>query len=94
MVLPLKVKHPDVWQRTDRKRKTTRMVPEYHYSKTHSFKHPLFLFFSVTSADEFDIVQVPSATQFYHQVHCSVPLVFDQFSLKTLAPFSPFQDIV
>lgn len=45
MVLPLKVKQPNVWQRTDRKHKTTRMAQEYHYSKAHHLKHPLFLFF-------------------------------------------------
>jgi hypothetical protein len=28
MVLPLKVKHPDVWQRTDPKRKTVRVASE------------------------------------------------------------------
>jgi len=59
MVLPLKVKQPNVWQRTDRKHKTIRMAQEYHYSKAHHLKHPLFLFFSVSSADDMDIVQVP-----------------------------------
>ena len=57
MVLPLKVKQPNVWQRTDRKHKTIRMAQEYHYSKARGLKHPLFLFF-ITSAEELDIVQV------------------------------------
>ncbi len=45
MALSLKVKQPDVWQRTDRKHKTTRMPQEYHYSKARDLKHALFLFF-------------------------------------------------